>query len=410
MSLKLSSTESIPLTPIAEILRQKIGIDPKIINDRTLARAVESCYSSGQYADTNSYIKTLQTSHQAFNELIEKIVVPETYFFRDRKPFEFLLHYIKSHPATQPLNILSLPCSTGEEPYSIAMTLLEAGLSQNQFCIDAIDISHSAIAKAKRALYGRNSFRDQECFSIDPYFQSTPTGREITPFVRNLVNFKQGNLLDQFTDTAISYNIIFCRNLLIYLDRDVCNQTFETFWKLLHPEGLLFIGASETGKVNQNLFSSIRQPFTFGYQKKTPQPNRPLEPRVSYPDVISPSIKASLSTIRLTRADPNSHSSPNVSNNFVLAQQLANQGEIEAAIATCRTHLVQDSTSAETYTLLGVLHQAKSEVIEAGDYFRKALYLNPNDSIALRQLALLKESLGDTDGSKIIQQRLRKLS
>jgi chemotaxis protein methyltransferase WspC len=407
MSARLSSTESISLAPIAELLHQKLGIDPQIIGDRAVARAVESCCSSGSHADLNSYIKALQTSHQALNELIEQIVIPETYFFRDRKPFDFLLQHIKANPVTQPLNILSLPCSTGEEPYSIAMTLLEAGLLPHQFRIDAIDISHRAIDKAKRALYGKNSFRGEQWIPLDRYFQSTPAGQELRPSVRNFVNFKQGNLLDQFTNITAKYNIIFCRNLLIYLDADVCNQAFETFWKLLQPDGLLFIGASETGKVNEELFSSIRQPFTFGYQKKSSQSSQALAPKVSYPDVASPNTN---STINLrTRAAPN-HAPPEVPNHFILAQQLADRGEIEAAIDQCQIHLTQDSTDADVHTLLGTLYQAKSDVAQAANYFRKALYLNPSDSVALSQLALLKESLGDTDGAQILQQRLRKLS
>jgi chemotaxis protein methyltransferase WspC len=411
MSVRLSTTESIFLAPIAKLLHQKIGVDPEIIGDRAITRAIDICYSSGSYADLNSYIKTLQTSHQALNELIEQIVIPETYFFRDRKPFEFLLQYVKENPVTQPLNILSIPCSTGEEPYSIAITLLEAGLLAHQFRIDAIDISHRAIDKAKRALYGKNSFRGEQWISLDRYFQSNSAGQEIIPSVRNLVNFKQGNLLDQFTNITAKYNIIFCRNLLIYLDSNVCNQAFETFWKLLQPDGLLFIGASETGKVNEDLFSSIRQPFTFGYQKKSSQPSQALAPKVSYPDVASPNTNTNASsTINLrTRAAPN-HAPPEVPNHFILAQQLADRGEIEAAIDQCKIHLTQDSTNADVYTLLGTLHQAKSEVTQAADYFRKALYLNPSDSSALSQLALLKESLGDTDGTRILQKRLRKLS
>lgn len=406
--MRLSSTASISLAPIAKLLHQKLGIDPQIIGDRAITRAVESCCSSGNYADLNSYIKTLQTSHQALNELIEQIVIPETYFFRDRKPFEFLFQFIKANPVTQPLNILSLPCSTGEEPYSIAITLLEAGLLPNQFHIDAIDISHRAITKAKRAVYGKNSFRGDQWIPLDRYFQSTPTGQEVMPLIRNLVNFKQGNLLDQFTNITAKYNIIFCRNLLIYLDTNVCDQTFETFWKLLQPDGLLFIGASETGKVNEGLFSSIRQPFTFGYQKKSPQPSQTLVPKVSHPDLASPNINASPTANLRTRAAPK-HSPPEVPNHFILAQQLADRGEIEAAIEQCKIHLTQDSTNADAYTLLGTLYQAKSEVTQAVNYFRKALYLNPNDSQALSQLALLKESLGDTGGAQILQQRLRKL-
>jgi chemotaxis protein methyltransferase WspC len=411
MSVDLDLSISTVLAPISQLLRQKIGIDPQIMGDRAIARAIETCFARSTHNDLSRYLNSLPTSAQALDELIEQIVIPETYFFRDRKPFEYLIQQVKARLISPPLNILSIPCSTGEEPYSIAIAFLEAGLASHQLQIDAIDISHRAITKAKRGVYGKNSFRGDQWIPADRYFQSSASGHAVTPTVRNLVNFRQGNLLDQFTRITVKYDIIFCRNLLIYLDSAVCQQTFTTLWNLLQPAGLLFIGASETGKVDETLFKSLRQPFTFGYQKVQTNPT----PALITPDIspIAPSraVKPKIERNRSAtpRAAPADIQQSEPVNSLTIAQQLADRGKIEAAITQCQICLKQESTNAAVYTLLGTLHQAKSEPTQAEIYLRKALYLNPHDYDALTHLALLKESLGDTDGAKMLQQRIQKL-
>jgi chemotaxis protein methyltransferase WspC len=401
----------VDLDAIAQLLCQKTGIDSNIINRRSLTKAIETyCVQGG--CDIRTYLHLLRNSAPAMDELIEQIVVPETYFFRDRKPFECLQKFVQTRSIAQPLKILSIPCSTGEEPYSIAITLLEAGLSSHQFQIEAIDISHRAIAKAKRGIYGKNSFRGEPWIPLDRYFQVSEKDYALRPDIRKLVNFKQGNLLEQRTSQSIQYDVIFCRNLLIYLDSEVCAQAFETFWHLLRSDGLLFIGGSETGKVNEDLFKSLRQPFTFGYRRhsdgSTPAASlKSMQGAMTKPTVMQ---HPSLNQTTNPRIVPTViQRSPPV-NSLAIAQQLADQGKTEEAIAHCQNCLQQESTNADAYTLLGILYQAKSELSQAEQYFRKALYLNPNDYNALAHLALLKESLGDIDSAKTLQRRIQKLA
>ena len=95
--------------------------------------------------------------------LVEEVVVPESWFFRDDRPFEVLADFARAgwlvDPARPPLSALSLPCAGGEEPYSIAMTLLEAGLPAGRFRVDAVDVSARSLARAIAGVYGPNSFR-----------------------------------------------------------------------------------------------------------------------------------------------------------------------------------------------------------------------------------------------------------
>ena len=128
---------------IEALLRQKIGLDANSIGSRTIARAVEQRQIACGLPDRAAYLRHLQTVARELEELIETVVVPETWFFRDTEPFVYLNQYVRSEwlkANFSILRVLSVPCSTGEEPYSIAMTLLDSGLNPTQFCIDAVDV------------------------------------------------------------------------------------------------------------------------------------------------------------------------------------------------------------------------------------------------------------------------------
>lgn len=425
------------LAEIANFISKKTGIDSKIIGESKIAKVVENRRSACGLADIKTYLQVLQTSQEEFTELVEKIVVPETYFFRDRKSFDFLIQFVRSQwlakSSQSTFRLLSVPCSTGEEPFSIAITLMEAGLSPAQYRIDAIDISKHAIAKAQRGIYGKNSFRGEEFVDRNRYFQQTSEGYKISLPLRNVVNFRQGNIIDTFSDVQAKYDIIFCRNLLIYLESSACTQVLNTLNHLLLPRGLLFVGSAETGKIKSELFTSMRQPFTV-YRKinstqslqtlaniSTPielTKNNPLPvgklpkqteklPTLAQknpcPAIISSAIcQSSLEVKELAISE--------TSSNLEIARQLADAGHLEAAINHCNKYLeCVSSTNGQAYTLLGTLYQAQTKYVQAEQYFRKALYLNPNDYEALIHLALLKEHRGDVIGASILQKRIQKL-
>lgn len=429
------------LAKIETLLSQKIGIAANIIGERKIAKAAQNRQFACGLPDLDTYFKVLQTSTQELEELIEKIVVPETWFFRDRKPFDLLINYVRSEwlkkSGSTKLRLLSVPCSSGEEPYSMAIALLEAGLSVNRFSIDAIDISKQAIAKAQRGIYGKNSFRGEDWIERDRYFQETVAGYEVIPAVRNIVKFRQGNLLDVFSAAETKYNIIFCRNLLIYLEPTACTQVFNTLDRLLLPNGLLFVGSAETGKVPSEPFISIRQSFTFAYRKSDMiQLQSPLietsastelkqslpfkkshRPKMEQPRALVGNTSSLASVNRHAASQLPSKaiqstdrgSSIKTNHGLELARKLADVGQVEKAINHCQEYLARDFTNVEAYTLLGTLYQAKTENDRAERYFQKALYLDPNCYQALINLSLLKEHRGDIVGAKILKQRLQKL-
>jgi chemotaxis protein methyltransferase WspC len=424
------------LPAIASLLSQTIGLDPDVVGDYRIARAVENRRVGCQLPDLESYWARLQTSAIELEALIELLIVPETWFFRDGKPFDYLKTYAitawQQKPSRKPLQLLSVPSSTGEEPYSMAIALLEAGLHPHQFAIDAIDISHRSLTKAMHGIYTKNSFRGDAWMSRQGYFQQTTEGYELHQSIRSLVNFQQGNVMTALTRTQTPYDIIFCRNLLIYLQSDACSKVLEAIDHRLLPGGLLFVGASETGKIVADHYISVHQPFTFAYRKaersplpsplhETPLkqasapsvlPQRSVKPPTSVERVtVEPAAAPDTQAIQASVSSASTRSSPESPPSLALEpiRKLADDGRLAEATTACQTYLEQHPTSAAAYVLLGELYQADQRHEQAEPCFQRALYLEPNSYDALVHLALLKESQGDTVRATLIQQRLQRL-
>jgi chemotaxis protein methyltransferase WspC len=209
---------------------------------------------------------------RSLHELIEAVVVPETWFFRDTEAFRALARIAQAEwlPAESAgvLRLLSLPCSTGEEPYSMAMALIEAGLPGRRFRVDALDISSRALARAQRAVYGTNSFRGIDLGFRDRHFEATPDGYRLAGAVRQQVRFQQGNFFDEgLLPGENLHHIIFCRNVLIYFDRATQDRALKVLARLLAPTGYLFVGPSETGVLLAHDFAPVRIPMAFAFRK-----------------------------------------------------------------------------------------------------------------------------------------------
>jgi CheR methyltransferase, SAM binding domain len=150
-------------TEFEYLLKRTMGLDVAAIGASAIERAVNERRSACKLTDVQAYLNYVQESETELQELIEAVVVLETWFFRDRDAFVALTRmicedWLPAHAAGV-LRLLSLPCSTGEEPYSMAMALLDAGVPRSRFQIDAVDISERALAVARRAEYRKNSFR-----------------------------------------------------------------------------------------------------------------------------------------------------------------------------------------------------------------------------------------------------------
>lgn len=415
---------------IEDLLKRKIGLAAGSIGSNTIARVIHRRMEACRIGEIEAYFNLLQTSPEELEQLIEAAIVSETWFFRDRGPFVFLSQYLSSEWRLKNrgkiLRVLSVPCATGEEPYSIAIALMEAGLTCKHFTIDAVDISQKSLQKARKGIYRQNSFRGMEQDYLKRYF--TQIGENeylLSDAVIRAVNFWQGNLLDPyFLIDKAAYDIIFCRNVLIYFDRAAIETTNLVLDRLLEPEGLLFVGHAETGQISSSRFESIRYSFAFAFRKRQQEDRSKKHTEAARLNPTAPkAIEAKKLLVTEQFGEQKSAqlrdispqpptATPNSQSNFPdlgVARRLADLGELEAATTLCETYLSQNRVSVEAYVLLGQVHQAAGKKEQAEQYFQRAIYLEPNCYEALIHLALLKESRGDIAGGAIIRRRIERL-
>ena len=228
-------------------LKERIGLDVASVGEAIIERAVRQRCQSSQSQSAEAYWQHLQTSHDEQQALIEAVIVPETWFFRYPESFATLARLAQARLAEinqmRALRILSLPCSTGEEPYSIAMALLDAGLAPHQFKVQGMDVSPLSVERARRGVYGKNSFRGADLEFRDRHFTEDAGNYRIADRVREQVRLQVGNLLDPaLLANEPTYDFVFCRNLLIYFDQPTQKQVFDVLKALTHVDGVLFIG------------------------------------------------------------------------------------------------------------------------------------------------------------------------
>ena len=187
------------MTGIERMLYERIGLDPTTVGSSLVERAVHRRMSVCRLVDPAAYTARLEADAQEMLELVEEVVIPETYFFREPEGLEAVAqraaHGEKRATADTPLRVLSAPCSTGEEPYSIAMTLLAAGIPSNAIAIDAVDVSREAVERACTAVYRGGSFRGTGD-EWRRFFHMSAKGHAVNADVRTLVRIEQANLLD----------------------------------------------------------------------------------------------------------------------------------------------------------------------------------------------------------------------
>jgi chemotaxis protein methyltransferase WspC len=410
---------------IEALLKQAMGLDAATIGEGSVERAARARMAACGLADVAAYVSRLYESAAERQALIETVVVPETWFFRDRDTYAALAHVAREEymplRAQGIIRLLSVPCSTGEEPYSIAMTLAEAGFPPARYDIDAADISFRAIEHALQGLYGRNSFRSADLGFRDRYFEAGERGYRLRADVRARVRFRQGNLLaDDFPFTGERYDFVFCRNVLIYFDRRTQDKAIRALDGLLDDNGTLFVGSSETGLLLDHGFHPLKLPLAFAFRKpgtaSTRQAGFATHAPAKKPLSVRPKAVASREALRHgtlpdTRVRDPAVASQQAEPGSMLEQalRLADRGSFADAARLCEQHLRKHGPAAGAFYLLGLVREAAGESRDAEAFYRKALYLEPNHQETLAHLALLRANLGDGAGARLLRERIGRL-
>ncbi len=405
---------------IVNVLEQTIGLNVDTVSDSTFRQALQHRMDILHLDDISAYAQRVTSSADELGRLTEEIVVPETWFFRHKESFNILvdrLFEVKQHSRHFLFRILSLPCSTGEEPYSVIMALLQAGIDPDHVYLKAVDISERALAIARRGVYGKNSFRSEELAFRDTFFKQIDKEFIIKESIRTKVHFARGNITDStFTNSLGRFDIIFCRNILIYFSPKTQKEVIDDLYTLLVPGGILFTGHAEANLFLNSRFRRLPHPESFSFHKEIQEitVQADLEPGLIIPEVAPPKSRRNTATRpkqKKTKAESPAplQQEENSTGLFEKILLMANAGKLEKAADACEKHLQEFGPSSRWYYLLGVIRDSLGQAEEAVGLLRKALYLNPEHEESLFLLSLLAEQTGEHAKAVNYRRRARKI-
>ena len=184
---------------IDDLLEEWLGLDVSTVGTAAVDRAVHERLKATGLIDPAAYARKARGDTAERDLLVEGVIVAESWFFRDRQVFEFVADVAATRaavPGRRPVRIICAPSASGEEPYSLAMALFDAGLTAEQFAIDAIDISRRSLARAAEGRYSANAFRNADLAFRDRWFAAEAGQAVIDRRIRDQVRFAWANLLD----------------------------------------------------------------------------------------------------------------------------------------------------------------------------------------------------------------------
>lgn len=273
------------LEPFSTILQRTSGLTIRSAAAPAMTSFIEERMRTLGLNQPEEYQQRLEQDADECQRLIEAAAVPETWFHRDQVAFETLAKLAKDRLQKDPtpLRILCLPCSTGEEAYTIAAVLTEAGLTPEQFTLDAVDISRSAIAAAQAGEYKAPAFRKApEDFRTKHFTALSEDSWKLNAPWKDSVRFQAGNLLQlESFFNGEAYDFVFNRNLLIFFARPDQAKGLASLRKLIKPDGVIFVAAGEGGIFLANGFRTLRIPHAFAFRLAPPrqEPKPKPEPK-----------------------------------------------------------------------------------------------------------------------------------
>jgi chemotaxis protein methyltransferase CheR len=448
----MSTLSNDTLLRLADYLEGRMGLHfpRKKLSD--LERHVMAAIPDFNFNDPVAFVDWLLSSSPTQKQieiLANHLTVGETYFFRERRAFEILEQsilpgLIETRRRTgKRLRFWSAGCSTGEEPYSIAVLLdkLIPDLKDWNVTIIATDINTVALQKADEGIYSDWSFRDTPPFFKDKYFERVNGSRyRLLPGIRKMVTFSYLNLSEDVypalqTNTN-AMDVIFCRNVLMYFVSEHIKRVVDRFYRSLVDGGWLIVSPVETSLIHYASFDTVRLQDSTFYKKDTskikperliakyvekeiipyPFPSKKVKHRKSEKlshtapyDVsrklkepaLTPYEEAAILYRKGFYRQAEERLSPLISNNsssqemlVLFTKILANQGKLEDAFHWCEKAVSADKCDPHLHYLLAIILEEQKKGEEAKASLKKALYLDSDFVLAHFALANLSLRLG----------------
>ena len=220
----------------------------------------------------------MRQSESELQALIEEVVVSESWFFRDERPYQWFREYVRralaERSAASTASGFELAVCWRRRAILDCHDPTRPGLPARRFQIDAVDISAHRLAIARRGVYSSNAFRGSDLSFRARYFREHPQGYELDSSIRSTVRFLQASVLDpRLLEGSPPYDVVFCRNLLIYLEVSARMCVLATIERLLAADGLLFIGHADRLDIAgvEPKFIAVGDPACFVYRLREPE-------------------------------------------------------------------------------------------------------------------------------------------
>lgn len=245
-------------------INKKTGIDLSLYKEAQMKRRLTSLYEKKGYPSFSAFFNVLSSNQDTMNEFLDRMTINVSEFYRNRKRWDVLEKKILPRllKENSRLKVWSAACSTGEEPYTMAMVFSNV-IPLSAVKVQATDLDQNAIQRAKIGVYSERSLAEVPDAMRKKFFQEEGQYFKIADEIKRTVAFKQQNLLSDRFESG--YDLIVCRNVMIYFTEEAKDKLYHKFNAALRPGGVLFVGSTE------QIFNPERYGFevedTFFYKK-----------------------------------------------------------------------------------------------------------------------------------------------
>lgn len=413
------------------------------------------------YTDYQEYFRLLSVDEAEFKELMNLVTINETSFFRFPAQFDAFRDRVipeildgRPQGANRQFRVWSAGCSTGEEPYTIAMTLIDSTLEALGHRMEVVgtDVSTQALDRARKGVYPDRAVTNLSSMQLSRWFERVDGGYRPVKKVRDLCSFHFHNLIKEPYPLALmsNWDVIFCRNVTIYFRVESTRRVVDHYFDALNPGGYLFIGHSETLTSISDRFEPVEIDGVFLYRKPhvkrslsfeeivarrqtksggtaaedegrkrkrrraVPQPEP--EPVISEPERLIGEAHAMLDQARAAEAlvlanDALRLEPKNVEAHLVAAFAYADLGKLDEAMQQAEDVLDTYPLTAGARYILGVINQQRGKLEEALTEYKRTIYIDPDFVLAHFAVANLQRQLGHVDDAcRAYENTLRSLS
>ena len=397
----MKTLNSAQYTKFKELISARYGLLFGEDKRQQLESIILSAFSNSKFSNIDNYYVFLAHDNSAgeeFQKLVNTLTVGETYFYRNQAHIKALQNHIlpdiiARNNSAKTMNIWSAGCSTGEEPYTIAMLLYEIlpDIDSWKIFLLSTDVNNECLVKAQKAMYGNWSFRNTPESVRNNYFQVDNDKYQLSDKIRRMVTFKKHNLMDFHTYLG-ALDLILCRNVTIYFKRETVQKIVAKFHDVLVDGGWLLVGHSEPATDIYQRFNVKSFPGAVVYQKSNGQV-------ISQPAISSPAKRQSFfSSLRTKwqgeaafqikgtpkpkprekRPQQTTRDEKPVEEKtspYEMAIKLIDKGDYERAVEKFQEQLHIQPTHVESYYNLALIYQQQEQWDDAIDMLKKAIYI-----------------------------------